>query len=85
MHSMLPDLQLDVPLQLITLTHRFPRRIGHTPLRSSSSMDSLVNSALGALPPMTNIRIERLFFGPLLTFMKRREAPGGNEITSSGF
>ena len=40
---------------------------------------------LGALPPMTNIRIEWRFLGPLLTFMQRREAPGGKEITSSGF
>src|SRR5882762_6680920 len=58
---------------------------GIAPAASILLIDSLVNSALGASPPITNIRIEGLFFGPLVTFMKRREAPGGNEIRSSGF
>src|SRR5467141_2109607 len=58
---------------------------GIAPAASILRIDSLVNSALGASPPITNIRIEGLFFGPLVTFMKRREAPGGNEIRSSGF
>src|SRR6266851_4862157 len=53
---------------------------GIAPAASILRIDSLVNSALGASPPITNIRIEGLFFGPLVTFMKRREAPGGNEI-----
>jgi len=43
-----------------------------------------VNSARGASPPMTNIRIECLRFDPGVTFMKRRATPGGNEIRSSG-
>src|SRR5882762_8782360 len=58
---------------------------GIAPAVSILRIDSLVNSALGASPPITNIRIEGLFFEPLVTFMKRREAPGGNEIRSSGF
>src|SRR5712691_6716861 len=50
---------------------------GIAPAASILRIDSLVNSALGASPPITNIRIEGLFFEPLVTFMKRREAPGG--------
>ena len=34
---------------------------------------------------MTNIRIEYLRLLPRVTFMKRRDTPGGNEITSRGF
>src|SRR5207249_7651898 len=65
--------------------HPFRRgRGGHTPAASSSRLVSVVNSACGALPPITNISIECLFLGPLLIFMNRRETPGGNEITSSG-
>ncbi len=55
------------------------------PASTTAFIDSLVNSARGPSPPMTNIRIDCLFFGPLVTFSKRRDTPGGNEITSSGF
>src|SRR5258708_30895589 len=48
---------------------------GIAPAASILRIDSLVNSALGASPPITNIMIEVLLFGPLVTFMKRREAP----------
>src|SRR6267143_400600 len=44
---------------------------GIAPAASILRIDSLVNSALGASPPITNIRIEGLFFGPLVTFLKR--------------
>ena len=40
----------------------------------------MVNSELGALPPITIIRIEYRFFGPRVTFMKRRIAPGGKPV-----
>src|SRR2546429_5604919 len=39
---------------------------GIAPAASILRIDSLVNSALGASPPITNIRIEALFFGPLV-------------------
>src|SRR6267143_2067531 len=58
---------------------------GIAPAASISRIDLSVNSELGAFPPITNIRVEYLFFGPRVTFMKRRIAPGGNEIRSSGF
>ena len=44
-----------------------------------------MNSARGALPPMTNMRIACRRFEPGVTFMKRRATPGGNEMRSSGF
>ncbi len=58
---------------------------GIAPAASISRIDLSVNSELGALPPITNISVEYLLFGPRVTFMKRRIAPAGNEITSSGF
>src|SRR4029077_15640519 len=64
---------------------RVARCRGIAPAASILRIDSLVNSALGASPPITNIRIEGLFFGPLVTFMKRGEAPGANENRGSGY
>jgi len=41
---------------------------GITPARSIFFIESTVNSELGALPAITTIRIESLFFGPFVTF-----------------
>ena len=52
---------------------------GQTPARSSRAIAWSENSACGASPPMTNIRIDSWFGSPLVTFSKRRIIPGGNE------
>lgn len=57
---------------------------GQTPACSSSAIAWSVNSARGPSPPITNIRIDSAFGSPLVTFSKRRMAPGGNDTTSKG-
>ena len=57
---------------------------GQTPACSSRAIAWSENSACGASPPMTNIRIDSWFGSPLVTFSKRRIMPGGNDTTSSG-
>src|SRR5689334_24199536 len=59
-------------------------RGGQTPACSSRAIAWSENSACGASPPMTNIRIESWFGSPLVTFSKRRIMPGGNDTTSRG-
>src|SRR5439155_8661548 len=54
------------------------------PAASILRIDSFVNSELGALPPITNIRVEYLLFGPRVTFMKRRSEEHTSELQSRG-
>ena len=69
------------PLLVCSRGARFRRPNAGGP---SSFMELSVNSARGPSPPITNIKMCSWFLSPGVTFSKRRIAPGGKEMTSSG-